>query len=367
MCTFAGSGGLFGGGDSGGGGTSQTTQDIPEWLKEYVIFGLDEAKTLYQGSGPEYYPGQTYLDPSQDILSAYGNIQNRATAGSPLLQGAQSQQQKVLSGDYLSAGNPYLSAALREGADISTKQFFDSLKGGRSAAIMGGRMGSGAQQDIESRAEQNLASALTNQAGKLAYQNYSDERARQEAAAGLAPLLASADYLDLQQQLDAAKGLESYDQAALEGDIARFNYEQQKPYEKLSAFLGAVYGAPVPIQSTTTQETSGGGKIVCSMMNEIYGFGKFRNNIWLAYSESMPNAKSIEKGYHTIFLPLVNFAKKDGKINKVVRKILEHIARRRTVAIWQEMRGKKRDKLGMFYRKTLEPLAYIVGRIQGVK
>jgi hypothetical protein len=359
LCTFWG----FGGG--GGGGSSTTSTNIPKWLKPYVTYGLDEAQTLYQSQTPQYYPGQTWISPSQQTQSGLQAAQQRALQGNPLLPAAQQQQQDVISGQYLQ-NNPYFRQALQGGADVVTQQYYDALKGGRSGAVMAGRMGSGAQQNIESRSEQNLANALTNQAGQLAYQNYAAERARQEAASMGAPGLAQSDYMDIQQLMNVGQTAEGYQQAALEGDVAKWNFQQQSPYEKLSSYLGAVYGAPVPMQQTTTQ-SGGGGKIVCSMMNEIYGFGKFRNSIWLAYSESMPNAKSIEKGYHTIFLPLVNFAKKNGKINKVVRKALEHIARRRTVAIWQEMRGKKRDKLGMFYRKTLEPLAYIVGRIQGVK
>ena len=365
MCTFAGGGGLFGGGDDGG-GSSTTTQDIPAWLKDYVTYGLDEAKNLYESGGPKYYPGQTYLDPSQDILSAYGGITERATAGSPLLQGAQSQQLKTLSGDYLSAGNPYLSQALQGAQGEATQAYLDALKGGRSGAIMGGRMGSGAQQEVESRQEQNLANALSSQAGKLYYQNYADERARQEAAAGLAPSLSQADYFDLQQQLGAAKGLESYDQAALEGDIARFNFGQMKPYEMLSSYLGAVYGAPTPMTQTTTQEASG-GKIVCTMMNESYGFGSFRNAVWLKHSADMPNAKVYEKGYHTLFLPLVDFAKGKGRLNKVVKTVLEHIARHRTADIWLQKKGKRRDMLGRIYRNIFEPICYVAGKLKGVK
>jgi hypothetical protein len=70
MCTFAGGGGLFGGGGDGG-GSSQTTRDIPEWLKPYVTYGLEEAQGLYKGAGPDYYPGQTYLDPSQKLNLHY--------------------------------------------------------------------------------------------------------------------------------------------------------------------------------------------------------------------------------------------------------------------------------------------------------
>jgi hypothetical protein len=104
-----------------------------------------------------------------------------------------------------------------------------------------------------------------------------------------------------------------------------------------------------------------GGKIVCTMMNESYGFGNFRNKIWLKHSRDLP--KEYEIGYHTIFLPLVNFAKKEGKVNKLVKKILEHIAKHRTIDLKQEMRGKTHT-LGRVYRKILEPICLMVGKIK---
>jgi hypothetical protein len=81
----------------------------------------------------------------------------------------------------------------------------------------------------------------------------------------------------------------------------------------------------------TSGTTGGSSKIVCTMMNESYGFGNFRNKIWLKHSKDLP--KEYEIGYHTIFLPLVNFAKKEGKVNKLVKKILEHIAKHRTLTL----------------------------------
>jgi len=99
----------------------------------------------------------------------------------------------------------------------------------------------------------------------------------------------------------------------------------------------------------------GGGKIVCTMMNETYGFGSFRNKIWLKHSKGL--APEYQKGYHKLFLPLVKIA----KTNKVVRKILEHIAVHRTIDIRQESRGKV-HLLGRMYRKILEPLCYFVGK-----
>jgi hypothetical protein len=108
-------------------------------------------------------------------------------------------------------------------------------------------------------------------------------------------------------------------------------------------------------------ESGGRGKIVCTMMNDSYGFGNFRNKIWLKHSRDLP--KEYEVGYHTIFLPLVKFAKGKGKLNKTVKKTLEHIARHRTYDLKQEMKGKT-HLLGRAYRKVLEPICFITGKIK---
>ena len=99
----------------------------------------------------------------------------------------------------------------------------------------------------------------------------------------------------------------------------------------------------------------GGGKIVCTMMNESYGFGSFRNKIWLRHSKGL--APEYQRGYHKIFLPLVKLSKK----NYVLKKVLEHIAVHRTIDIRQESRNKV-HLLGRIYRKVLEPICYLVGK-----
>ena len=109
---------------------------------------------------------------------------------------------------------------------------------------------------------------------------------------------------------------------------------------------------------------SGGGKIVCSMMNDFYGTPPTMNKVWLKHSANMKNAKVYALGYHTIFLPLVNFAKKEGKINYIVRKALEEIAINRTLDLQAEMEGTKRNTKGRIYRFLLEPLCYLVGWIK---
>ena len=105
-------------------------------------------------------------------------------------------------------------------------------------------------------------------------------------------------------------------------------------------------------------------KIVCTAMNNAYGFGGFRNAIWLKYAADHLT-KEHEVGYHTIFMPLVDRAYNRGdKNNMFLRKVLEHIARHRSADIRAELRNGKRDKIGRIQRAFFEPLCYIVGKIK---
>ena len=45
-------------------------------------------------------------------------------------------------------------------------------------------------------------------------------------------------------------------------------------------------------------EAAEAAMIVCTMMNESYGFGSFRNKIWLKHSKGL--APEYQKGYHII-------------------------------------------------------------------
>ena len=128
---------------------------------------------------------------------------------------------------------------------------------------------------------------------------------------------------------------------------------------------GQVANACTDVAGRVVSVFSGGGKkIVCTMMNEEYGFGSYRNAIWLRYGANLPEADVYQRGYHTLFLPLVAYAKKPGTTNQWVKTALEHIARHRTADIYQEMKGRRRDMLGRVYRAVLEPACYIVGKLK---
>jgi hypothetical protein len=233
-------GSIFGGGGSQQTGTQTVTNQIDPMLRPYVEFGLGEARRLYENPTP-YAPFNTVVAPSSSTLSALGNIESRAMAGSPLTRAAQGQLQSTISGDYLS-GNPFFQGAFQAATRPLEQQFGQNIMDIRSKLSSAGRYGSGAQTALEGRAAEGLATGMSDIAGKLAYQNYSDERARQQAATMAAPEMAAADYNDMSKLLSAGLAREGYSQAEIADQLARYQY--QMPESRLSTFLTGVYGAP---------------------------------------------------------------------------------------------------------------------------
>lgn len=108
-----------------------------------------------------------------------------------------------------------------------------------------------------------------------------------------------------------------------------------------------------------------GDKIVCTAMNSAYGFGSFRQAIWLKQAQDSLTPYH-QTGYHLIFLPLVRIGYGQDTVKaRMIRKSLEHIARERTADIRAERQGGKRRALGRIYRAVLEPTCYVVGRLAG--
>lgn len=115
---------------------------------------------------------------------------------------------------------------------------------------------------------------------------------------------------------------------------------------------------------SSSSSSSSDSKIVCTAMNHAYGFGGFRNAIWLRYAQTHLRREH-EVGYHALFLPLVGYGYGGtGRARMVVRRVLEHLARHRTADLRAQMMGRKRDRLGRAYRLILEPLCYAVGRLK---
>jgi hypothetical protein len=158
----------------------------------------------------------------------------------------------TVQGDYL-GGNPFFSGAFQPAAQAATTAFNTAINDVTSQASKAGRYGSGAMQNLQGAAAGQLAQKLTGTAGQLAYQNYADERARQQAATFGAPAMAEADYADINKQLAAGQLGEGYQNQALQADMAKYAYEQNLPQSQLTNYLNQAYGFPAG--KTQTSQT----------------------------------------------------------------------------------------------------------------
>ena len=239
-------------GGGGGGGTNTVTRtELDPIMRPFVQYGLEESTRLYQNPDmPQYFPGQTYVGPSQQTQAALAAAQQRATMGNPLVPAAQQAAQQTIQGGFL-GGNPFFEGAFRGATQGAQTAYQDATQTALSNASRAGRYGSGAMGTALDRAGGVFATALTNTAGELAYKNYDTERGRQQEMIGVAPGLANADYKDIDQLLQAGQAAEGYQEAAMSDAVNRFNFAQQAPYMKLQSYLSGAYGAPSGMQQTT--------------------------------------------------------------------------------------------------------------------
>jgi hypothetical protein len=240
----------------GGGGGGQTTNTVTRTeldpiMRPFVQYGLEESTRLYQNPDvPQYYPGQTYVSPSQQTQAALAAAQQRAVTGNPLVPAAQQQALNTMQGGYL-GGNPFFEGAFKAATAGAQTAYQDATQAALSNASRAGRYGSGAMGTALDRAGGTFANALTNTAGSLAYQNYDTERGRQQVMIGAAPQLAAADYSDINQLLQTGQAAEGYQEAAMADAVNRYNFAQQAPYQKLQSYLSGAYGAPTGMQQVT--------------------------------------------------------------------------------------------------------------------
>jgi hypothetical protein len=199
----------------------------------------------------------------------------------------------------------------------------------------------------EGHANAAAANAASQAAAEAAY-------GEQEAANAAADAQAEAQ-AEANAQANAAAAEANASQGGVSAGQAAANAADAAAVASAEAGLAASIGGG--------DGAGSGDKIICTAMNEAYGFGSFRNAIWIKYS-NQHLTKEHEKGYHALFLPLVDYGFKqgDGTMNKIVRKVLEWGTRHRSTDLRAEMRGKKRDTTGRIIRAIFEPLCYFVGK-----
>ena len=218
--------------------TTTTSSEPSEFVKPYVTEAFGQAQDLFQSTTPNYFPSQTYAGFAPETTAAL-NLATTRALNNPLLGSSQNEINKILQGDYLTpTSNPHLQ-------DLYNQMAGDVTSGVQSQFTKAGRLGSAANQEV-------LARELGDLATKVYAPNYQQERANMMAATQLAPQLAQADYQDIQALGGVGQTREAMEMAQIQDAMARFDFEQQKPYYKLREYLASI-GASVPQTTAATK------------------------------------------------------------------------------------------------------------------
>jgi hypothetical protein len=199
----------------------QTVNSAPWTAQQQPLRNLfGRAEGLYQQGPTPYYPGDTRADLSPTSQQALQGITQRGAAGSPLNAASGAYLQDVLGGKYLNQQSPGWDAVQRKTLDAVNSNY-----AGR------GRYGSGYHD-----------AAVGDSIGALAYQDYANQMARMDMAAGLAPTIAGQDFVDLNAMLGAGDRYQSQLQDEIDADMQRYQYEQEAPYANLQRYQDFIMG-----------------------------------------------------------------------------------------------------------------------------
>lgn len=235
------SGARFKGGGGSSPSTTTTVQKSDPWegQQPYLSNVMANAKWAFRNDvdngnlpnlslAPAYYSGKTVADLSPETQKALQLQTKRALNGSPVMDAAQGQLTNTLSGDYLSAGNPYFQGMM-DNVGASVRPQLDSQFEGA------GRYGSGAHQKA-------MADALAQAGTQAAYQNYSAERGNQIKGMLFAPEMAKADYQDIAALSEVGGAKEAYQQDLLNAAQARYNWNANRYATSLQNYANLVSG-----------------------------------------------------------------------------------------------------------------------------
>jgi hypothetical protein len=259
-------------------------------------------------NSPAYGAYQQFMagtNPYQQQLGALansaagGNLGLSALGGVAQGQGLGMQQLGQTASGYYLNSNPYLAAMVQAAADPVTRNYQTATAPQADYAFANaGRYGSGAMAGLRSTNEQNLGKTLADQSSNLYGQNYSNERARQDAAAaqyaglqnqagqgyssaynqglglsgqalnnlmasqqygatglqsgyqsgnsaaiqalGQYPQFAQAQFIPARAQLEAGQGLTAMDQAQIADQMKRYYGEQNAPWDTLAKYMSSI-------------------------------------------------------------------------------------------------------------------------------
>jgi len=271
---------------SGGGGSSdsKTVQraEPSKLVKPYLKKGYQQADVMFgQGllGGPDFYPGQTYVDRAP--LENQAQMERLGYSLGPMrgqigeLMDTQSRM--------LNAANVYGNPAIEGQIDAVQRRLNrnltqDALPGIRSGSIAAGQLGGSRQGLAEGDAIGRNQEAIGDAAAQIYGDAYGQGLKAQAAAMEFAPTAMQTAMMPYNVMGDVGAYQRGEQEMALQEDMNRYQYNQQLPVQNLNNYMQMLQGAPWGSSSTSQMPDRGfsgtgalGGAMTGASLGGMFG------------------------------------------------------------------------------------------------
>lgn len=219
-----------------------TTTELPEWARGASQDLLNRGTALSNQNMP-VYTGQRTAGLNSMQTQGMQMASDRAKNGSAEVGAGGHNLMDTLNGKYLSAGNPYLSAAIDRASGDVTRNYQGAVGANDSLMARSGAFGGSAWQQAQEGAQRQLATGLGDVSTQMHMADYGQERQNQMAAQQTALAYGQQPYMDAKAMQDAGATQYGYDQQLLTDKMDQFNEQAQAPYKSLDVLANTIKGA----------------------------------------------------------------------------------------------------------------------------
>ena len=248
-------------GDGGGGTTINKTEPWAE-QKPYLLDVFKNAQQIYQTHTPQAFPDNTTAPYTQQEQTALQNLWDYANTQAPQFIGKVTVANEFALGDVL---NPASNVALQQAAAGAVRPVFEQLQQGvipqiQSEALKMGQYGGSRQQAATTQAIDRAVQDALDTTAKMYSDNYANSLNAFTRGLAIAPAVQQLQTAPMQLQSAVGEAYRNYEQSLINDAIARWNFEQNLPYEKLAQYATAVnggYGGTSTVQSNLKGPSTG--------------------------------------------------------------------------------------------------------------
>jgi len=248
----------------GGGSQTQTTKSEPwEVQQPYLKEIYSSAQNQFQGGPLEFYPNQTYADPTDTQLQAEQLQKDAALGASTTLSGSllPAFQQQLQSPSQIFS-DPMFQNSLTAGLRPIEEGMQRGLTQARRGATAAGQLDGSRQAILESEVLKDYLTKSSDVASKMYGDVYGDIARNQAVTLGLAPqimgsLAAPSQLLGQVGNIEQAR-----QQQAIDDLRARFEFGQQAPAMSLNQYANLAAGSIIPGTTTQTAPKQGGNQLM---------------------------------------------------------------------------------------------------------